>query len=398
MTNIIVYGNFTTTNYGNECTLQAALHNLRDYYPDANITAVCTGPELVTRNHHINAIPITAPLFPAWNPTHSLTRRLRQFTIGLASEPIRWVKAFNHLKRNNLFIVPGTGPFNDAHGFLGWGQYQLLKWSVLAKLRGSKILFISVGAGPIYTRRGRILNKTIIGLADFRSYRDITSKDTITNITPRAQNDQVNPDLVFSLPITPFPDHNNRQVVGLGLMTPAGKYSDPNPDRATHEAYLNSFVILSHHLLSHGYDIRLLIGAGEDRNVTKEFKSLLNQSLSPFDQRRIIDESVSTVEDLLHQISSTDYVIATRFHNLLLAIILNKPVISISFHHKCESLMREMGLLNYCIAINKLQPHNLLDKFTELENNAFTLKQIMRQKTVEFNNILNLQYQSIFSK
>ena len=97
-----------------------------------------------------------------------------------------------------------------------------------------------------------------------------------------------------------------------------------------------------------------LIGSAEDKPVVQQFKFML-EARSVAYPGRIIDEPVASVEDLLSQIATIDFVVATRFHNVLLSLLLNKPVIAISFHHKCSSLMSQMGLSEYCQDINNLR-------------------------------------------
>ncbi len=89
---------------------------------------------------------------------------------------------------------------------------------------------------------------------------------------------------------------------------------------------------------------------------------------------RVIHEPASSIEQLLSQIAETDMVVATRFHNVLLALVFTKPVIAISFHHKCASLMEEMGLSDYCQDINHINAKRLIEQFQELEKNAESLK------------------------
>jgi polysaccharide pyruvyl transferase WcaK-like protein len=111
----------------------------------------------------------------------------------------------------------------------------------------------------------------------------------------------------------------------------------------------------------------------------------------------IIDEPVLSVKDVLSQIAATDIVIATRFHNVLLALLCEKPVISISFHHKCESLMSAMGLSAYCLNFNDLEADQLIEKLCDLKINAAKLKPLIREKTGEFRKALEEQYRLIFN-
>jgi polysaccharide pyruvyl transferase WcaK-like protein len=84
----------------------------------------------------------------------------------------QYVRAFRILDGTDMLIVPGTGLLTDAYGLSSWGPYNMFKWSLLAKVRGCRLLFVSVGAGPIDTALGRALVKSALSLADYRSYRD----------------------------------------------------------------------------------------------------------------------------------------------------------------------------------------------------------------------------------
>src|SRR5262249_51193949 len=145
------------------------------------------------------------------------------------------------------------------------------------------------------------------------------------------------------------------------------------------------------------YAVRSSSGELGHMRARLEFRDLLRERLSVRDEARIIDEPVFSVENLLSQIAATDIVVATRFHNVLLALLCNKPVISISFHHKCESLMSAMGLSEYCLDINDLKADRLIEKFCDLETNAGKLKSLIREKAREFRKALDEQYKFIFN-
>jgi polysaccharide pyruvyl transferase WcaK-like protein len=186
-----------------------------------------------------------------------------------------------------------------------------------------------------------------------------------------------------------------RPVVGLGLMRYAGKYSVAKPSDLTYQEYLHTMVMFVRWLLAHNHDIRLLIGDLNDRSASEEFKSLLKASLGEYDGDRVIDQPALSVEELLSQVAATDMVVATRFHNIVLALLLNRPVIAISFHHKCVSLMEEMGLSDYCQDINHMNASRLIKQFQDLEKNAEKLKPVIRQKIEQSSKALDEQYSVI---
>jgi polysaccharide pyruvyl transferase WcaK-like protein len=400
---IALFGNFDSTNFGNESTLQTILYHLPRFVPDADVTCISTGPEATVANHHIKAIPISETFVKSWVPKTSVTRALRKIGVGLPSEPYRWISAFVSLRRTDVLIIPGTGLLTDAYGIFHWGPYNLLKWSLIAKVCRCKLFLVSVGAGPVYGTFGKYFVRLVLSLADFRSYRDNSSKRDLQSIGFHADKDRVYPDLVFSLPEAAIPNqkttNSRRSIVGLGLMAYAGMYGVSRPDNDSYLAYLKNLVNFVMWLLANEYDVRLLIGDVGDRRVAQDFRSLLRERLSACDcdEERIIDEPISSVEELLSQIVATDIVVGTRFHNVLLSLLCNKPVIAISFHHKCESLMSSVGLSAYCLDINDLATDRLIEKFRDLETKAGEVKPLIGKRVGEFRKALDEQYNLIFN-
>jgi polysaccharide pyruvyl transferase WcaK-like protein len=214
--------------------------------------------------------------------------------------------------------------------------------------------------------------------------------------------DRVYPDLAFSLPEADMPHDESpkrhRRVIGVGVMHHSSMYGPEGPSDAMYLAYLDKLVVLVQWLLTHEYDVRLLIGDKSDTFVTEKFVSLLRERLPAGYEGRIFNEPVDSVEQLVSQLAATDIVVATRFHNVLLALLLNKPVISISFHSKCSSLMSSIGLSEYCHDINHLSAGELIQQFCDIEKDAAKLELFIRQRTEEFRRELDEQYGAIFKE
>jgi polysaccharide pyruvyl transferase WcaK-like protein len=399
---ISFFGHFGKYNFGNESTLQAILYNLHRHLPDAEITCICTGPEDAARIHEIKSIPISGTVIKPWAVSNPLVRLTRKVLIGIPSELSRWLKAFWTLKDMNMLIIPGTGLLTDAYGFFHWGPYNMFKWSLVAKLCRCKLLFVSVGAGPVYTSLGRWFIKSALALADYRSYRDHSTMKYLKGIGIPTNTDRIYPDLAFSLPepvIPHFEVHiKRRSVVGLGVMEYAGKYSVSNPSNGIYCAYLENLVDFGSWLLAHEYDVRLLIGDICDRPVKQQFMDLLKERKITYHETSIIDEPVSSVEQLLIQIATCDLVVATRFHNILFALVLGKPVMSIAFHHKCLSLMNMIGLSEYSHDINDLRADKLIERFRALEQDAENLRSMIKGKAGQLRKSLDEQYRLIFNE
>jgi polysaccharide pyruvyl transferase WcaK-like protein len=399
-TTVCFFGHFGSANFGNESTLLAIRFHLHRLLPGARVICACTGPETLVETREIEAVPISRKMLKRWDPRTPLTIWLRRLIIGLPSELGRSLQALRTLRAVDMLIIPGTGLLTDAYGLTGWGPYNSFKWSLIARMCRCKIFFVSVGAGPVYSTLGKCFVKSALSLADFRSYRDSASLEYLKRIGFEANGDRVYPDLVFSLPEAMLPrdgrKRGKRSIVGLGLMAYAGKYSLAKPRDSIYKNYLDNLVAFVRWLLARDYDIRLIIGDAIDMSALEEFKYLLKTSLGAYDEQRIVDQPALSVAQLLCQIAETDIVVATRFHNVLLALLLNKPVIAISFHHKCASLMRQIGLEKYCHDINHMNACRLIEQFEDVERNVEKLKPVIRQRVDQSRTALDEQYSLIF--
>jgi polysaccharide pyruvyl transferase WcaK-like protein len=398
---IVIFGHFDGTNLGNESTLQAVLYHLHRIQPDAEVTCICTGPRTTAAAYHIRAIPIARTYVRFWAPRTLLGKLARKFCVAIG-EPIRWLEGIATLWDADILIVPGTGLLTDAYGLMGWGPYSLFRWSVTAKLCRCHLAFVSVGAGPLHSAVGRFCVRSILSLADFCSYRDEASMLCLQGIGISADGDRVFPDLAFSLPRNGIPCREGAlgpgAVIGLGVMEWADRYSKHGPGDAAQMTYLQAFAKTASWLLARGYNIRLLIGDFADARAKQAFRQLLAQDTANYGSERIIDEPIHSVDDLLSQIAATDAVVATRFHNILLALLCEKPVISVSFHHKCDSLMAAMGMSAYCLDSGALEPDRLIETFCRLEVNADTLKPVIEERIKRFREALDRQYELLLDE
>jgi len=404
---ITFLGNFGTHNLGNECTLQAILQNVRKYCPEAKVNCVCTDPDDTAARYSIPALPMSyrfgraSKSTPPPRPRSPLIRLIRRLFIRIPLELLEWLKAFGSLASTTMLIMTGTGMLGD----FGIGpfelHYEIVKWSIVAKLRRSKVLFVSVGAGPLGHPISRWLVKLALSLADYRSYRDTFSKQYLAGIGFDTSRDRVYPDLAFSflraeMPLAPRQPGQPR-IIGLGLMEYYGNQSSPEQGQHIYQDYIQALTAFAEWLLARGYSVRLLIGdLTYDKRVCGDVFRILEENGVTFEAGRIISEPVASVQDLWAQLAQTDMVVATRFHNILLALMLDKPVLALSYHVKIRSLMASVGLSEYCQDIATLDATRLRKQFNALEENAELLRSSLHQKNEECRRALDEQYRHMF--
>jgi polysaccharide pyruvyl transferase WcaK-like protein len=403
---ITFFGNFGAGNLGNELTLRAIVQNTRKHLPAARLNCICAGPAVAARTHGIPAMPISYRFGRAAAPTtsrrdHPAVRLLRRIVVRVPRELAEWVRAFQALRGTTLLVMTGTGMLGD----FGIGpldlHYEILKWSILAKLRRCKLLFVSVGAGPIRSGLSRRIVKAALSLADYRSYRDEFSLRFLRGIGFDTSRDSVRPDLAFSLDDAALrvskdgrADDPAGPVVGLGLMEYIGNRERPADGERIYRRYVDRVSSFAAWLLERGYSIRLLVGdVAFDRRVRGD----LLRSLDGQDLARVIDVPLAELEDLPAQLARTDIVVATRFHNVLLGLMLGKPVVALSYHEKVHSLMAGVGAEDYCVDAKDLDVPRLMERFASLEKDVDRFRLAMTAKAEEYRRALDEQYALMFA-
>lgn len=299
-----------------------------------------------------------------------------------------------------MLIMTGTGMLSDKDITPLGLHYDILRWAIVAKLCRCKVLFVSVGLGPIQRPFSRLLVKMALMLAEYRSYRDAFSKAYSKELGFAAEPDEVYPDLAFSLPQHILPcttTRRRRTVVGVGLITDDKRRNNLADAEGIYYNYITGVGRFVAWLVEHQYTVRLIIGdAIYDNRARRDLKTFLEQSGVNYAHGAILDQPAHSVDGLLAQLAETDVVIASRFHNVLLALMLGKPVIAVSFHEKVTSLMTAMGLTRFCQDIEAVDVHRLIDQFGEIERDADKIRSSIEAQSEVYRTVLEAQYQHLF--
>jgi polysaccharide pyruvyl transferase CsaB len=212
------------------------------------------------------------------------------------------------------------------------------------------VLLCNIGVGPVHTKRGRRMARAILRQASLVAVRDAASEATCRELG-------VAPDAVRQVPDAAFvnaPDHfvsrlqRRLQPIGGWGRTPnrrlriALNLNRDLSDSADWERFLaqlsETFRIISSTTPIEIIALPMQTGFKEyhDRQVLKEF----------FDSmpgvRTVIDDARNH-RDIAGAIARSDVVVSERFHAIVLAAIIGRPVVALAYSSKVDELVDQLG-------------------------------------------------------
>lgn len=404
---IVLYGHFGSGNVGNDSSLEAALYNIKRILPQAEIICVCNGPHAVAERFDIETIPITeSESKDKRQITNFKISRIKRVLVRVIDEFEFWIKRPNWFKTVDLFIIVGTGAVDDMAVRRPWhAPYELYKWCKCAKLGGVDVVFLSVGVGPIVNRLNRFLMLKALRLADYRSYRETAAEEYLKDVGFDTNGDFIYPDLVFSLNRNSLIEKKetiafstSKQTVGLGLINYYGWKHDEGAGEPIYQVYISKLKRFVSWLLENDYQIRLLIGDQTDRRPLDELIAFVKSDLSPPHHKRVIADEILNVDDLFKQIAQSDIVIASRFHNVLCSLMLERPVISLGYHEKNDLLMEDIGLRDYCQHIEHFSLEWLIEQFNSCIDETDQIVRQIHNRLDKYRGLLDDQYKLLLSR
>ena len=298
------------------------------------------------------------------------------------------------VRRHDVVIVPGAGVLEASLPLWPWGMpYAMFLLSASGRIFGTKVALVGVGAGAIHKRATRLLSNSAARLAYYRSYRDAGACEALRRRDINTARDHVYVDLAFALP-APQDEPGDPGLVGVGVMEYRG--SNDERDRADEisSAYVTAMKQFVRWLVDNGRRVRLFVGDtnGSDDSVVQEILADLRESRPGLDPSWVAAAATVSFADVIAQMSSCGSVIAIRYHNLVAALRLSKPTISVSYSPKHDVLMADFGLAGFSQPVNALDVDRLTEQFTELGARSEQLRQAMKERNAANEQLLDAQF------
>lgn len=346
-----IVGNYGNNNQGDEAILEGILYQLKTVYQieRKDIIVFSNQPEQTKEKYGVRSV--------------KLYYKKRNSALTLLTTMF---KNRSKVRELDMLIVGGGGIFMDLYGreaFL-FGMYG---W--LAKLSRTPVVLYAVGGGPILTRIGKVILRSLAHLAKVVTVRDPASKVLLQEIGVKSAIHVIGdpafqvkgPEIVkksnesFNIGVTAVPFHHESYWPNEDI----GKYNDYIAGMARNLDYLlekypagivNFFATKWPQDIMVTEDIQALM-------IHKERCTICRKSLEP--------------RDIVEFTSKQDILIGTRLHSLILALVTSTPIISVSYHHKVQDFMDMIDCSGYNIPIDQLneQEDFFYESYHHMERN-----------------------------
>jgi polysaccharide pyruvyl transferase WcaK-like protein len=207
--------------------------------------------------------------------------------------------------------------------------------------------------------------------------------------------DEVYPDLAFAVPAPPY-DAGDAQTVGVGVMAYYGGNDDRRHAEQMHAAYVEKMKRFTRWLVDSGHRVRLFGGDNKwDDDIVEEILADARAHRPDLGPEWVAAQPISSFAELMREVAPVGTVVATRYHNVLCALKLCKPTVSLGYSPKFVSLMANMGMPEFCQDVRSLDVSLLIKQFTDLETRSTQLRDAMAELSAAKEERLNQQFAAL---
>ena len=386
-----------TTNLGDEAILSAAMGMVRAWTPAPEVLVFSVNAADSTQRHAIVAHPVrprparvpapasaVAVAEPAPRPArggaglgallralpgarsavHALREGGAAVRAVLLEIPFLF-RSWRRLRGTRLVIIAGSNQLGDWFGG-PWGfPYTVLRWCALGRAAGARVVFLGVGAGPIDARLSGRFCRWALNLAAYVSLRDRGSQALVEACGFRGVS-VVAPDLAFGL--RPNPASRPYCTGPARVVVNVFPYKDPAYDPlvpAASEAfgrYVAMIAEVAAGLAGLGHRVSFVCSQRADRRV---IDAVLERLRGTQAASAPVQEP-QTVAEIRQLLAEADFVVASRFHGVLLSLLAAQPVVALCYQEKTRELMESVEMGRFALDIGATDAATILARFGEL--------------------------------
>lgn len=371
---VTFYGYLGSGNIGNDASLETVLDWVRTRHPQLTPACITLAPDAVAARYGLPATRLS------WSPAHLGGERVHGLWHKLLGRLLDVGRSLRLAAGTDMVVVPGMGVLEANLGAAPWGlPYWMALMALACRVRGTRFDLVCVGAEPVSQPVTRWLFRKTVSWATHVSYRDEWSASAMRTNGSRAPH-RVAADLAFAHPYVPDRTVEPGLVV-VGVMAYYGAGNDPVRGAGLHRRYVDALGAAVRTLLLTGRSVVLVVGDRADTAVTADVAAAARQGLATEVAARLRISEAATFAELSDEMAAAEVVVASRFHNLVCAVRLRRPVVSVGYAVKADALMRELGLGTYTSRPELLEADWLVGRIDDALRDGAAISRSLRAAT-----------------
>lgn len=276
----------------------------------------------------------------------------------LSEEERSWL---SEVMNAELVIVPGGTFLVENYSM----KPRLFEYEAILAL-GKPLVFYTQSLGPFTDEANRRAIKSIMNRAALVCLRDERSKAHLIDVGVRAEHLTVVSDSAFMLAEpsiwTKHTAHTPLRRVGISVRE--WRYFNRSSTEEGMKNYMDAIRHLVVHLVNdHDADVLFIStcqGVAEYRYDDSLVATKIVDSLPETVRRRVkVNREEHSPAEFMTLVSELDLMVATRMHAAILSMGAGVPVVPIEYEFKTRELFRGMGLDDYVLSIEDIDPHGL---------------------------------------
>jgi len=349
---ISISGCFGSANLGDECILSQEIKWIREILPDVKITVLSYDPSHTSWTHGVEAVHMND-----YNEISSVLRESDFHIFGGGGIFQEWEGI-----GNNALLF--SGALDYSHFNIPYYATRAL----MAKAFGVPLFFFAQGVGPIYSSEGAKLVNFTASLADYISVRDQKSKEILEKCGCR-RDILVAPDPAFRIEIVGS-TAKKEELAAPALRKMKTRESKivavVARDWKDSKGVADAFSIGLAKIMSENPSI-IPVLTPFHHSLDRHLYTAISENLKEFPAMTEFMDTPS-IEELISALANADYVIAMRYHAIILSALRGIPVLPLVYDPKVESLCRQLGIDHLGLGIDGLDGPSLFDGFGRVAN------------------------------
>lgn len=272
-----------------------------------------------------------------------------------------------NIKKNFIHISIGGSIFGEIDSKLYWAFNKFEN-----DYKGYKKYFIlGCNFGPYFTDKYLNLHHDKV----FKNATDVCFREKNSyNLFKDLKNVRCRPDIVFSLDTKKYNKISKNKVV-FSIIKPSFRENLKGLD----EVYKQKIIEIIKYFSKKDYQITLMsfCKLEKDEEFIDEIINDINIKVDKYFYRGNINEAIN-------EISTSQYIVATRFHAVILGILLGKKVLPIVYSDKTENVLNDLNFESEKVRIENIKDFDIKSSFKNIKKYNGNLKKIVKDSEKQF--------------